>query len=338
MTDLVLFHSMEDVGAAANQMASENVFADFQSRKAKNSLVRQRNDLAVFQTYLLSVGVEAENLFSNPSAWHGITWGIVKGFVSYMVLQGYALSSVNHRLTTVRSYATLANQARAVSSDELLRIKSVKGYAAKEALKVNEKRIAENIPVRMGFKKAEATSISESQLDNILAMLPDTPQGHRDMLLMLILSELGLRVGELQALETSNFNLEDGTITFYRQKVNITQTHRLSMRLWEAAKLYINQDADGVLWRGSMRSKVDGSRLTDSKMSIRAISKRIAFFGQKVGVKELSPHDLRHHWTTRAARKTSLDNLMQAGGWASYAMPLHYIERHKIANEGVVLS
>ena len=42
MTDLVLYHSMEDGGAATNQMASENIFADFQSRKAKNSLLRQK--------------------------------------------------------------------------------------------------------------------------------------------------------------------------------------------------------------------------------------------------------------------------------------------------------
>ena len=77
----------------------------------------------------------------------------MKGFVSYMVLQDYALSFVNHRLTTVRNNANLANQAGVVSRDELLRIKSVKGYAAKEALKVYEKRTAENIPVRMGLRR-----------------------------------------------------------------------------------------------------------------------------------------------------------------------------------------
>ena len=120
---------------------------------------------------------------------------------------------------------------------------------------------------------------------------------------MLILSELGLHVDELQVLETSNFNLENGTRTFYRQKVNITQIHRLTSRLWEVAKTYINQYANGML--------------TDTKMSIRAIVKRIAFFGLKVSVKELSPHDLRHHWTTRLERKTSLDKLMLSGGWAA---------------------
>ncbi len=38
-----------------------------------------------------------------------------------------------------------------------------------------------------------------------------------------------------------------------------------------------------------------------------------------------------------ARASTSLDRIMQAGGWNSYQMPLHYVKKAEIANEGVIL-
>ena len=57
-----------------------------------------------------------------------------------------------------------------------------------------------------------------------------------------------------------------------------------------------------------------------------------------MGLDGLSAHDLRHYWATRAAHNgTPLDELQDAGGWASPAMLLRYVEVAKIANEGVCL-
>ena len=45
--------------------------------------------------------------------------------------------------------------------------------------------------------------------------------------------------------------------------------------------------------------------------------------------------DSGHHWATQAARSgTPIDRLQDAGGWASVAMPLRYVEAARIANEG----
>jgi integrase len=71
-------------------------------------------------------------------------------------------------------------------------------------------------------------------------------------------------------------------------------------------------------------------------MSTRRLTGRVTFLGERAGVLGLSAHDLRHSWATRKARGgTPLDRLMDAGGWSSLAMPAHYIERARIANEGV---
>jgi len=55
----------------------------------------------------------------------------------------------------------------------------------------------------------------------------------------------------------------------------------------------------------------------------------------QAGIDGLSAHDARHYWATYEARnKTSVDRLMDAGGWNSPAMPLRYIEAAHIVNEG----
>ena len=73
-------------------------------------------------------------------------------------------------------------------------------------------------------------------------------------------------------------------------------------------------------------------------MTERAITKRVEYLGELIGLPGLSAHDCRHYWATRAARgKTPIDRLKDAGGWNSLAMPGRYIEAARIANEGVFL-
>ena len=334
MSELVLYKSIEEAGATANALASEKVFDEYKMRKASHTLRHQKLTLANFTEYLTQIGVVVtDNLFDSPSAWKGISYGLVDGYVKWMLLQGYSLSTVNQRLTWIKLYSSLANKAGYVSSEELLRIKAVKGYSVKEGRKLDTKRQESSIPTRVGYKKKEATPITKQQVEDILASLPNSPQGKRDKLMFLLFTELGMRVGELHSLEVSNFNIADGTLTFYREKVGIEQTHKLTNRLLEAAKDYITNHANGILWRGS----IQGYGLTNNKLSIRAINKRIRLLGKKVGIANLSPHDLRHYWATLAARNgVAIDRLMQAGGWASYAMPLRYVQAETIANVGVV--
>jgi integrase len=73
-------------------------------------------------------------------------------------------------------------------------------------------------------------------------------------------------------------------------------------------------------------------------MSERAITGRVGFLGEKLGLFELSAHDCRHYWATSAARHgTDPFALQEAGGWSSLAMPRKYIEDNKIANQNVKL-
>jgi len=88
-------------GQAANTVAARQVFTDYRERKAANTLRRQDAGLALFTDFLATVGVKAGNLAKDPQAWRGITWGLVAGFVRWQLRQGYTVSTVNVRLTSM---------------------------------------------------------------------------------------------------------------------------------------------------------------------------------------------------------------------------------------------
>src|SRR5215212_12020320 len=124
---------MTQAGQAANEAGARHAFEDHTARKADNTIRRKIADLALFETFLQSAGVPAIGLYDNPHAWRGITWGIVEGFKVWQLSQGYAIGSINGRLSTVRTFAKLAAKAGAISAEESILIAGVEGYANKEA-------------------------------------------------------------------------------------------------------------------------------------------------------------------------------------------------------------
>jgi integrase len=339
--------TLAQVGQVADKAAARHKLGDYRSRKAPNTIRRQDADLALFAEYLAEVGISAGPLATEPGAWEGVTAGLVEGFARWMLAEGYAAGSVNVRLSTVKTFAALALGAlaqglgnrsakrRAALATEATLIGAVKGYAHKEARNLDERRAAAGVATRQGAKKAEPVSLTTDQAQALKAQ-PDTPQGRRDRLILCLLLDHGLRVGELAGLAVGDLDLQAGELRFYRRKVDKVQTHRLEPDALQAARAYLAQDAQalGPLLRASRK---DG-RLTSSGMAARRISERVRTLGQAVGVAGLSAHDLRHFWATQAARNgTPLDRLQQAGGWASLAMPARYIEAAAIANQGVKL-
>ena len=322
-------------GQAANKAAARAVFVDYRTHKAANTIRRQDADLALFAAFLKAVGLHVGNFAEDPKAWQGITWRLVEGFVKWQLLNGYAVDSVNVRLSTVKTYARLALKAGALDVSEYAMIKTVQGYGFKEAKRVDETRKAEGLNCRRGAKKAHAIIITEEQALQLMAQ-DGTPKGRRDAFMLCLMLEHGLRVGEIEGLQVQNFDIRNHCMTFYREKVSKEQTHRLTDRTLEAARAYMKHaPKEGNLWRrGAHKGKTN---LTEQGFTHRAINKRVELLGQRIGIENLSPHDLRHYWATNASRKgTPVKKLQEAGGWNSPAMPLHYIEAEQVANDGVI--
>lgn len=328
--------ALEVAGQVANQAAAGNIFVDYLSRKSDNTIRTQLAALALFAGYLAAAGiggVTAVSLQHNPECWRGVSWGLVEGFVKWLLNEGHSVASVNNRLSAVKVYAQLAAKAGAISASDLALIKTVSGYAGKAAKRVDERR-----PVtRIGEKKADHISLTPEQARQ-LRHHDNTPQGRRDSLLMCLLLEHGLRVGEVAGLQVTDFDLKRGELRFYRPKVDKVQTHKLTAETLAAARGYFEHDAPAM--GGLLLGSEKGGRLTDEPMSERAITKRVAFLGRVLlGIHGLSAHDCRHYWATDAARNgTNPFRLQEAGGWSSLTMPRRYVEAAVIANEGVKLS
>lgn len=318
-------------GRLANHHARRGAFADYLSRKSDNTLRAHAASLARFADFLGAAGIEAGDLQNDPDAWQGVTWGLVEGFRNWMLGQGDAIASINARLSTVKTYAKLAAKAGVVAPEELAMIRMVNGYPHKEARRLNERREK----TRRGAKKAEHVSLTAEQAQQ-LKRQPDTPQGRRDALLMCLMLDHGLRVGEVALLKVSDFDLKAGELRFYRPKVDKEQTHKLTADTLRAVRAWIDSGdapimADAPILRGSQK----GGKLTDPGMTEHSISHRVRALGRAIGVEGLSAHDCRHFWATFWARKVDILRLQEAGGWASVAMPRRYVEWAAIANEGM---
>lgn len=331
MTDLIPINQSPPatVGQVANQYAAQNVFNDYQQRLAAQTLRRQRNDLVLFSSYLGKAGmvIAPADLLSKPAAWQEITFGLVEGFRRWLLQEGYAIGSINVRLATIKAYCKLAAKAGTIPTAEYALIKMVDGYLHSEGRNIDKRREVS----RKGHKKADPVSISKEQA-TLLKSQPDTPQGRRDALLMCLLLDHGLRCGEIAGLKAEH--LSGSMLVFYREKVDKIQTHYLTSDTLRAMLRYLETctPEDRLLLGSDKTGAMSGT------MSTRAITKRVAVLGQRIGLKGLSAHDCRHYWATAAIKGgTDTKSLQDAGGWSSPAMPLRYAESGAIANKGVKL-
>ncbi len=322
---------LRQLGQAANQAAAAHRFSDYRSRKADQTLRRQDADLRLLGEFLEIAGVRHGDLAQDPQAWRGMSWGLVEAFVKWQLKEGYAVASINVRLSTVKTYAKLAFQAGTLAPEEYALIRTVTGYAHREAARIDQRR-----PVtRVGLKKEAPVLLTSEQAAVLKHPVDDTPQARRDALLMCLLLDHGLRAGEVIGLKAEGLDLQRGLLRFFRPKVHKEQTHRLSPATLRAARACRAQGelfASGPLLRRSLK----GGKLSKAGLTTRAITQRVNELGRRLGIYELSAHDCRHYWATNAARAgTDPFALQQAGGWSSLAMPRRYVEDNEIANEGV---
>lgn len=244
--------------------------------------------------------------------------------------------SIGVRLATVRRYAGLAHQAGVLDVQTIALIRTVRSISPKRARALDTHRN----PTRVSTKKAQAILLTAEQIATLLTLPTDTAQGRRDRLLLRLFLDHGLRVGEVAALTPGALRLADGTLRFYREKVHLEQTHKLTADTLVAAFPYLQQDLSGAAPTGSLwrRSRKNGT-LGATGWSAWSIRDYIRTLGKRhLGITNLSPHDLRHTWATRAERGgTPPLALKVAGGWASLAMVERYVHAGAIANAEVRL-
>jgi integrase len=332
-------------GQIANKHAAAHVFAEYRSQNiSENTRRAQDLDLALFAAFLSRItNAAALNLAENPQAWQGVTHGLIKAFKQEQLGAGYAIGSINRRLATIKKYAGLAFQAGVIDTTEAALIKTVSSFSTKQGRNVDKGRKEAGQETRKSIegkphKKAENVVIPLADI-KALKQHDSTPQGRRDSVLMCLLLEHGLRASEAAALTGGNVDLKAGKMTFYRQKVDKTQTHNLTADTLKALREYMKHDASSDKAAPLLKaSRKNGELAEQAGLTPRSITRIVNLLGERIGLEGLSAHDCRHSWATRAAAGgTSPFVLQEAGGWSSLTMPRRYIDEQKISNEGVTL-
>jgi integrase len=311
--------ALADVAAQAEEFSKSTRLVRYHEGLRDETIRRQKTDLLTFARFLASIRSRPGDFYNDLSAWRGISAGLLEAFIEWQKLQGYAIGTINVRLATIKAYCHLAYETGLLDVDTHTHIQGVKGIARRQARNIDARREVS----RVGYKKAQAVDIPLELLYTLKH--PDTGSlAKRDALLMCLLLEHGLRVGEIVLLKRNHIHLRGRTLTFYRPKVDEPQTDRLTDDTLAAARAYL----------ATLPPKQES--LFD--LAIISIQERVRTLGELAGIHGLSPHDCRHSWATRAASHgTPLDRLRQAGGWSNIQTPLRYIKDSAIANEGVIL-
>lgn len=349
---------MSDAGQVANQIAAQTLFQRYLDGKATNTIKRHARDLELFAEYLLDIGIMPDhgaNFQTNPDAWQGVTWGLVEGFVQWLLQEGYAIASVNARLSTIRVYSQMAVKAGSLDRQEGLLIQSIKGLSRQGALNIDERRDQTRIEevtyaykptgkkrrrvvTRQATKKRHPTPISAEEAKSLRQVANPSPQAWRDALLMCLLLDHGLRASELALLSVNNLNLVAGEMTFFRPKVKGTDhewsTQKLTPATYAVAEHYVNYlypptlrpDGPLILATTRLLKSGAGGKLLPKGLNRVRISERVAWLGQQLGISKLSAHDCRHYCATKMARLGySVDELMAWFGWSSAQTAMRYV-------------
>jgi integrase len=328
---------------AADHASQTDAFAEYHAEQTDNTRAAQLDALKCFSTYLAQAGIqrEAEDLYHDAEAWRGMSAGLLKGFRKWLLEQGFAIGTLNHRLSIIRQYCRLANAAGAIPDEVLELVLAVKGYGGKTGRNLDVDRTRRNVPTRKSTKKAAPTSVNTAQALRLKTETTSPKRSRRrqhdlslparDALLMGLFIEHAFRVSEVTSLNIENFDLEKGTVTIYREKTDEIQTHKLKRHTLLATARYL---AEIGATTGPLFLSYQGRRITRY-----GLYDRVHVLGQQIGLPTLSPHDLRHFWTYDAlGNATPVDRVQSGGNWKSPTMVLKYARRTGIANEGVIIT
>ena len=355
--------TLMQAGQTANEARQHDVFAEYHATCRPNTLKRQFYDLRCLCTFLLEqkqVRLTPLELALSPQAWHGMTYGLLADFRTWMLQQGFSIGTINNRIATVHKYCQLAGPPPkgigVISEQELRAILTISGYAGKVARNVDQHRLSNKTPTRVGRKKADFTRLSAQEAVQLRRTTTPSPPPQRfprehdqvlqarDAVMWSLLDEHLLRVSELVTLAIEDVDLEEKTITVYREKGNETWMYEMGPQTEAHLQVYLKQlqalgRTHGPLFLG----------YGDKPMTTSAINKRVGKLGEQLGFgknadleakekrqgrhkQRLSPHDLRHHGAiTLLNEGTPLNELQAIGGWRTAHIPLQYAKLSKNA-------
>jgi integrase/recombinase XerC len=251
----------------------EDVLHAFLNAKKETTVMAYRQDIADFAQFQGMTEPDAAHklLASGP----GNANVIASNYRSHLQSRGLQPNTVNRRLATLRSLTKFARVAGWITWK--IEIQNLKTEAYRDT-------------------RGPGTNAYRSMLAE--AERKDTRKAIRDRAILRLLHDLGLRRGELVALDMADVDLQAGTIEVLGkgrlQKTRLTLPRPTLDAL--SAWVEVRGTTEGPLFTNCDRAVQGSGRLTGA-----AVYKIVRALGHKVGV-ETRPHGLRHLAVTEAVR------------------------------------
>ena len=267
---------------------SLETFSDYSQSLAESTRKRQQKELRLFRAFLIEKGKSVGDLSQQVQCWEQVQRDDVKDFIHYLAQEGYAASSVNMYLHTIKTYCRLAVIANVFDQYEYHLISNLRATSSA------------NGTIHLS-KDAEEPLLKEEHVEHLLKQ-PDTPQGRRDKLLLLLLLRYGLRPKDITTLNRNSIDFSKETLTFYNHYLDDYQTYRLDKETVQTAQLYLPDelasDTIDPLFPGHRKDRTTAIRLTD-----RAINSRVHSLGIAIGLSHLSPQDCQVYWKRHGGKE-----------------------------------
>lgn len=199
-----------------------------------------------------------------------------RSYVSYLKKAGYAPKTIAAHLSSLRS---------------MFHWLDLEGFSCGEAVcSLLTPKTPKELPV----------VLSRSQLDAILAVPDDSPEGMRDGALLELLIASGARISELSRLEIGDISNEDRTIRLHGKgsKERCVPLYRAALEVYDR---YLKKGRTVLLSRAGSSYSTDRVFISarGKAMSPDAIRKRFYHLRSSAGLStDITPHSLRHTFAT----------------------------------------
>jgi integrase/recombinase XerC len=259
-------------------------YLQYELNRSVRTVQNYAEDLNAFEIYF-------KNL-DNHLSWESIDSDIVRDWIGDMMDKGNNATSINRRLSALRSFYRFALSRKLVESDPVHRITGPK----------------KGKPLPQFLKESEMNSLLDS------AMWKSDYNDVRARTIIIVFYETGIRLSEL-------LGLDDGDVSFLNQEMKVTGKRNkqriipFGNELGVALKDYINL-------RNRCIEKLS-TALFLTKKGDRMTSNQVRYLVRKnlsrvCTLKKRSPHVLRHTFaTTMLNHNAGLESLRKLLGHAS---------------------
>ncbi|MDD5702418.1 MAG: tyrosine-type recombinase/integrase, partial [Dehalococcoidales bacterium] len=208
---------------------------------------------------------------------------LIRSYVSWLVRHQIAKSSVNRRLSALRSFYKFLLLEKLVDISPLP-VRTHQRNSPRSSLSV---KMDKRLPVFLTQPETE-------QLLNAPDM--NKPEGQRDRAMLELLYASGLRISELWQLDRDSINL-DAREVYVTGKGSKERVVLLGVPAAAAIQVYINKGRPQLA--GKRREKALFLNRQGCRLSMRGIQKIMKHYAAAVGIqKDVHPHVLRHTFAT----------------------------------------